>query len=125
MIRLLLIVSSSLVIGAALAILSGVHAKDAGQYGPIDPATKAWFLAQKNSRGVPCCDEADGHGVPDVDWEGTDDKDYPYRVRVNGDWVHVPSEAVLPGPNKFGQAVVWLAPWDQKHVLCFIPGAGS
>ena len=30
-----------------------------------------------------------------------------YRVRLNGEWIVVPDNAVVTEPNKFGPAVVW------------------
>ena len=50
-----------LLIGAALA-----SAKDAGQFAGDDPAIRAWYAAQHNSRGQWCCDKADGHDYFDT-----------------------------------------------------------
>jgi len=32
---------------------------------------------------------------------------YHYRVRIDGEWVDVPSEAVVDGPNRLGRTMVW------------------
>jgi hypothetical protein len=46
-----------------------------------------------------------GSAVADADW---DTKDGHYRVRLEGDWVDVPEDAVVAGPNRAGRTVVWL-----------------
>jgi hypothetical protein len=54
-------------------------------------------------------------------------QDGKYRVRLYGEWILVPDDAVVTEPNKFGPAVVW--PYmDAKGVTqirCFLPGAGT
>jgi hypothetical protein len=37
----------------------------------------------------PCCDGTDAERVDDADWET---KDGQYRVRINGEWVDVPTK---------------------------------
>ena len=71
-----------------------------------------------------CCmvqQQACRHGkkLEDVDWKA-DGK--TYSVRLDGRWVDVPEEAVLDGPNKEGQALVWTY---NNRILCFMPGAGT
>ena len=84
---------------------------------------KEWFdrLASKNGL---CCTFADGVGVQDVDW---DTQDGHYRVRLYGQWLVVPDDAVVTEPNRFGPAVVW--PYNDRdgstRIRCFIPGAGT
>jgi len=54
-----------------------------------------------------------------------------YRVKIDGEWYDVPSEAVLDAPNRFGFAVVWYyRSWlngtkPSVSIRCFIPGAGG
>ena len=45
------------------------------------------------ARGARCCSDADGSVVSDVDWEL---KDGHYRVRLEGQWIDVPDDAVTP-----------------------------
>ena len=82
-----------------------------------------WFESLASRRG-PCCSVADGQSVEDVDW---DTKDGKYRVRLDGQWIEVPPDALVPVPNKFGLAVVW--PYkdyeSRTQIRCFIPGAGG
>ena len=84
---------------------------------------KQWFDNLASRRG-PCCSVADGQSVEDVDW---DTKDGKYRVRLYGQWIEVPADALVTGPNKFGLAVVW--PYKdyegRTQIRCFIPVAGG
>ena len=83
---------------------------------------KEWWDQLASGKGL-CCDFADGKRVDDVDWESVDGH---YRVRLNGQWLSVPDDAVVTAPNKYGPAVVW--PWEYGGVVqirCFLPGAGT
>jgi len=84
---------------------------------------KEWFDSLASRRG-PCCSVADGQSVEDVDW---DTKDGKYRVRLEGQWIEVPPDALVSVPNKFGLAVVWLYKdyESRTQIRCFIPGAGG
>jgi hypothetical protein len=93
-----------------------------------DSPLKPWFDKLANRHGGLCCSFADGRTVedPDVDMNGDH-----YRVRIDGQWVDVPDDALVDVPNKFGPAVVW--PWTETmdggesiiHIRCFMPGAGT
>src|SRR5262249_48096666 len=76
------------------------------------------------------CIAVRGHPLDDGEW---DIKNNKYRVFIQGEWIVVPDDAVISGPNKFGKAIVWL----QDHadlasgeiqtitrIRCFIPGSG-
>jgi hypothetical protein len=84
---------------------------------------KQWFDSLASRRG-PCCSVADGQSVEDVDW---DTKNGQYRVRLDGQWIEVPADALVTVPNKFGPAVVWLyKDYEGKtQTRCFIPGAAG
>jgi hypothetical protein len=84
----------------------------------------------KNKDGLVCCARADGHPLDESEW---DIKDNHYRVVVNGEWIVVPDDALILGPNKFGKAIVWLWPsqevaeWAEGRsnlIRCFIPVSG-
>jgi hypothetical protein len=103
-----------------------VYARDLdGKY--KDSPLHAWFDSLASKKGL-CCSFADGRTVedPDVQMDANH-----YRVRVDGEWVDVPDDALVTVPNKFGQAVVWpYNDWDadgKKHIKirCFMPGAGT
>lgn len=86
---------------------------------------KPWFDALKNQNGNLCCSVADGLTIKDVDWDTRDGK---YRVRLDGEWIVVPDEAVVTVPNRYGPAVVWpfKDPTDgHTRIRCFMPGAGA
>jgi hypothetical protein len=81
---------------------------------------KQWFDGLKSGKG-PCCSDADGTAITDADWES---KDGHYRVRINGQWVDVPDEAVVKEPNRDGRTIVWPLQglFGITVVRCFMPG---
>ena len=85
------------------------------------PELNGWYESLHSGKGS-CCDGSDAKRVDDVDW---DSKDGHYRVRLNGQWIYVPDEAVVEGPNKAGPAMVW--PYTTigvpLGVRCFMPGS--
>jgi hypothetical protein len=94
------------------------HARDDGRYAgsPLKP----WFDSLKSGKG-PCCSDADGSAVSDVDWES---KDGHYRVRLDGVWVDVPEDAVITEPNRVGRTMVWpLRGYLGVSIRCFMPGS--
>jgi len=114
MLRMALISVSLLCVSVALA-------RDNGRFANADPEIKAWFDKLASGRG-PCCSDADGSAVSDVDWES---KDGHYRVRVDGKWVDVPDDAVVTVPNKVGRTMVWPIRYfgGVIFIRCFMPGA--
>jgi hypothetical protein len=103
----------------ALASPSG-HARDRGQFGNSTPEMRAWFEGLRSGKG-PCCSDADGSLVSDVDWETHDGH---YRVRIDGQWIDVPDDAVITEPNRIGRAMVWpIHGYLGLTVRCFMPGS--
>jgi len=102
----------------ALASHSG-HARDPdGRY--ANSPLKQWFDTLKSGKG-PCCSDADGSAVSDVDWESANGH---YRVRLDGDWIDVPDEAVITEPNRVGRTMVWpLRGYLGVSIRCFMPGS--
>src|SRR5262249_55662047 len=84
---------------------------------------KQWFESLASRRG-PCCSVADGQTVEDVDW---DSKDGKYRVRLDGQWIEVPPDALVTVSNKYGLPVVWpYKDYEGKtQIRFFTPGAGG
>jgi hypothetical protein len=87
---------------------------------------KAWFERLSTKAGGLCCALADG--IVDVTWGTTPDGHY--RVYVWGQWVVVPDEAVVQGPNRLGRAVVWpyiddVPGGSLVQIKCFLPGEES
>ena len=95
--------------------------RDDGRY--ANSPLKSWFDRLASGNGL-CCSFADGFRVDNVDW---DTQDSHYRVRLNGEWIVVPDDAVVTEPNKFGPAVVWpyMGTNGQTQIRCFLPGAGA
>lgn len=87
------------------------------------PDLNGWFDSLYSEKSL-CCDFTEAESVQDVDWET---KDGHYRVRIDGQWIDVPDNAVVKTPNKFGPAVVWPIRYQGKvyDIRCFIPGAGT
>jgi hypothetical protein len=92
------------------------------------PELNNWFEGLHSGKG-PCCSNADGNVVIDADWES---KDGHYRVKLEGQWVDVPDEAVIKEPNRDGRTIVWPGgtTWNYNMpnaktltVRCFMPGS--
>jgi hypothetical protein len=105
-----------------LAVLATglVRARDNGQF--ANSPLKGWFESLRSGRGL-CCSDADGVAVSDPDW---DSKDGHYRVRLDGQWIDVPDDAVIKEPNRAGRTMVW----PNKSAVgtsirCFMPGTMS
>ena len=110
-------------LGAAVLLAMAshiVHARDRGQYASSSPEIKAWFDGLTSRKG-PCCSDADGTAVSDVDWETSGGH---YRVRIGGEWVDVPEEAVITEPNRVGRTMVWpIRGYLGLTIRCFMPGS--
>jgi len=84
-----------------------------------------WFEGLRSGKG-PCCSDADGTALSDVDWES---KDGHYRVRIEDQWWDVPDDAVIKEPNRAGRTMVWpvyISPSGgpvQIDIRCFMPGS--
>ncbi len=84
------------------------------------PELNGWFESLHSRKG-PCCDGSDAKRLDDADW---DSKDGHYRVRIDGEWVDVPNEAVVDGPNRAGHTMVWPYYVDgHPKPRCFMPGS--
>lgn len=102
-------------LGATLSL-----SRDHGQFANSPPELRQWFQGLQSGRG-PCCSDADGSALSDVDWESNGTH---YRVRIDGQWIDVPEDAVLPGPNMAGKTMVWPMWMGGSIVIrCFIPGS--
>jgi hypothetical protein len=101
-----------------LPLCSNVLAREDGRY--ANSPLKPWFDSLRSAKG-PCCSDADGSAVSDTDWET---KNGHFRVRLDGQWLDVPDDAVLPGPNRAGRTMIWLMYQDGHPIVrCFIPGS--
>jgi len=89
---------------------------------------KKWFDGLESRKG-PCCSDADGSALSDVDWEFVENH---YRVRIDGEWWVVPDEAVVTVPNLSGRTMVWPVRYNNETdksvrimIRCFMPGSMS
>ncbi len=104
---------------AALSLgIACASAHDDGRY--ANSPLKPWFESLHSKGGGPCCANADGLELTDVDW---DTRDGHYRVRIQGQWIDVPDDRVITEPNRTGRTIVW--PYyinGRPFVRCFMPG---
>ncbi|HEY7845595.1 MAG TPA: hypothetical protein VID30_18170 [Bradyrhizobium sp.] len=98
-----------------------MQARDVGgRYAAQNPELHQWFEGLRSGKG-PCCSDADGSAVSDVDWDTVGGH---YRVRIDGAWVDVPDEAVITEPNRTGRTMVWpIRGYLGISVRCFMPGS--
>lgn len=111
--------SLKLALLAAPLVLSTGSAmgRDDGRF--TDSPLKPWFDSLRSHLG-PCCSDADGVAVADPDW---DSHNGHYRVRLDGQWVEVPDEAVITEPNRAGRTMVWpVKTAFGISIRCFMPG---
>ncbi len=108
-----------------LAVLLSVTAAEIGHARDPDgryahSPLKEWFDSLRSGKG-PCCSDADGTAISDVDWESSNGH---YRVRLEGDWIDVPEEAVITEPNRVGRTMVWpIRGYGGLTIRCFMPGS--
>lgn len=99
---------------------------------------KPWFDSLQSGKG-PCCSDADGWALADVDWESRGGR---YRVRVPREqwlpsksqpappagvemiWIDVDDDAVISEPNRDGRTMVWpIWSFGGLTIRCFMPGS--
>jgi hypothetical protein len=116
-------------IGILIAFIGAAFARDRdGRY--AQSPLKPWFDSLRSGKG-PCCSDADGYALADVDWESAGAR---YRVRIprSNDpvdknimvWVDVPEDAVITEPNRAGRTMVWpIWGYQGPTIRCFMPGS--
>jgi hypothetical protein len=115
-------------------LAGGGLARDDGRYSGLNPQIREWFENLSSKKGL-CCSFADGISIKDVDWDTGElcgigkaslspDCSLHYRVRLDGQWIWVPTDAVIEEPNRYGTSVVWpyLDPDGTTKIRCFLPG---
>ena len=113
-----LIVGGMLLIMLPLASAPGVARDPDGRY--ANSPLKQWFDSLRSGKG-PCCSDADGYALSDVDWESGNGH---YRVRIEGEWHDVPEDAVITEPNRAGRTMVWpIRGYQGLSIRCFMPGS--
>ena len=85
-----------------------------------NPSLNDWFKGLKSHGGFPCCDGSDAVHVSDPDWKSEDGH---YAVKLDGEWIVVPDNAVIDEPNLAGPALVWpVKGYNGTWIRCFMPG---
>ena len=92
--RLKLSLRRALLVAPLVLSAGSAMGRDDGRY--ADSPLKPWFDSLRSHLG-PCCSDADGVAVADPDWESHNGH---YRVRLDGQWVEVPDDAVITEPNR-------------------------
>jgi len=85
------------------------------------PELDSWYRSLQSGKG-PCCGgpSEDATHLDELQWRSKRDG---YEVFIEGEWIEVPPQAIVPVPNKDGRALVWLYHFDGKPVVrCFMPG---
>ena len=86
------------------------------------PELNEWMKGLYSGKGV-CCSGHDATVLTDSDWESRAGR---YRVRIDGEWVDVPPDAVVDAPNMDGRTLVWpTRGYLGVTIRCFMPGIMS
>jgi hypothetical protein len=110
---------TSTLAGCTALAVGLAEARDDGRY--ANSPLKPWFESLHSKRGEHCCADVDGIAISDVDWDTTDGH---YRVRITGEWINVPDDAVITEPNRAGRTMVWPFYLDGHPIVrCFMPGS--
>lgn len=83
------------------------------------PGLKDWLTTLHSKNKTWCCDGNDTDAIED--WETKGDR---YRVKFRGEWFDVPDSAIVDGPNKGVDAMLWMNKgFSGFSVRCFMPGS--
>lgn len=83
------------------------------------PALNDWLKSLHSKSKAWCCDGNDTDAIED--WETKGDR---YRVKFRGQWFDVPDSAIVDGPNKGSDAMLWMNKgYSGFSVRCFMPGS--
>lgn len=83
------------------------------------PGLNEWLKTLHSKSKAWCCDGTDTDAIED--WETKNNR---YRVKFRGEWYDVPESAVVDGPNKGGDALLWMNEgYSGYSVRCFMPGS--
>ena len=103
-----------------LGVFLAISVAPALAHDPSHPELNGWFDKLASGRGL-CCSLTDGVTVADPDWES---RNGHYRVRLLGEWIDVPDDAVITEPNRVGRTMVWpMLSEDEISIQCFMPGS--
>lgn len=116
------LVATALAVIVLASLVLSAQGRDDGRY--AQSPLKGWFDSLRGQHGMSCCSNADGMRLDDPDWEFSGEE---YRVKIDGDWIAVPPDALVKQQNRVGYAIVW--PWKdfagKTQIRCFMPGSGT
>lgn len=100
-----------------IGILLWAHYAQAHDHGR--PEMDDWLAGLHSKNKTWCCKGDDTDTIED--WETKGDR---YRVKFRGEWFDVPEDALVEGPNKGGDALLWMNKgYLGMSVRCFLPGS--
>jgi hypothetical protein len=104
------------IIGVVILVSLSIpaHGHDRGR-----PELDGWFMGLHANNKTWCCDGKDTD--PIEEWQT---RAGGYRVKFRGEWFDVPEGAIVDGPNKSGEALLWMNKgYSGLSVRCFMPGS--
>ena len=107
----------------ALSSFSSLSAKEhyPGEY--ANAPHRQWYEAQKNGKGLSCCDHSDAH---DFYGNYTLTEDGGVEIQDGKSHYKLSSILVLKDPNPTGHAIWWYIDYmGARYTYCFAPGAGG
>jgi hypothetical protein len=107
-----------LLVGSLVVLILVLGTYAARAHDHSRPALNDWLKSLHSANKSWCCngDDAD----PIEDWET---RDSHFRVKFRGEWYDVPEGAIVDGPNKGGDALLWMNKgYMGMSVRCFMPG---
>lgn len=116
MIRALYLIVVGIVV---LAIVAMLLAAKALAHDHNHPERNDWLKSLHAGNKTWCCN---GNDTDEIDsWET---KGSSYRVKFRGEWFDVPEGAIVDGPNKGGEALLWMNKgYSGNSIRCFMPGS--
>lgn len=83
------------------------------------PERNDWLKSLHARNKTWCCNGNDHDPIDDWETKGNS-----YRVKFRGEWFDVPEGAIIDGPNKAGDALLWMSKgYSGLSVRCFLPGS--
>lgn len=99
---------------ALILLICPAHAHDHSR-----PDLNEWLPTLHSKSKTWCCDGNDHDPIDD--WETKNNR---YRVKFRGEWYDVPEDAIVDGPNRSGDALLWMNKgYIGMSVRCFMPGS--
>lgn len=109
----------ALIFVSVILLLTAIGIHHAGAHDHARPVMNDWLKSLHSKSRAWCCDGNDTDAIED--WETRESR---YRVKFRGQWYDVPESAIVDGPNKGGDALLWMNKgYTGFSVRCFMPGS--